>query len=693
VKWAAASAQHGQRLSLRERALTLRLAVRLLRPRGPAELVSAVWVTAATAVLISSLFVMLGFLGSLSHRPVVLAQRTPIWTEKPSVETARPTVLGLEQENDVGGASLIRLVVSPAEGSDFLPPGIPRWPAPGEVFASPGAARLISQNAYAAALAPGRMVGAVDRDALRDPDEAYVIVGETAEQLRATGLSSAIGGFGGNVTVLADITSSQLLKIISLVAIVLAGGGAVLLTTVTRLASRARRRRISVLQLMGASTAMIGSLAAVTTGVLACLGAVVACVIAEPLGRFAASVGVSGVHWWPGSSWSTGPVMVFVSIVVVMAVAATARRTIDHDPWARRRDAAERRPSAARALPFFVGVCMLGGVLFTQHRNVSRAAGLSASGALILLVSLLALTVGAPFAAPVITRAAGVSATRLPGLSWRLAGARARHHALSTARIAGAIMALALITGVTIGVWNIAQSRYDHSSGGTLEVSLIPPPGTSWAPSLVTATLTRADLVTATVIHNPQTHPGPPAEQLTRPEQMQGDDIGYTFVLPTAAARGLAAQVELSHPGTQQHMFDHEMSGPYAVMLDSSAVLLAQYFSTIIVVLSLAIILITLQQDRSVPDAALLMSGLSRARLRSARANEVVLSVLPGVLLAVAVAWLVARAVSHVDDPTVAVPSSPLIALAVAAVSAGGILAGIAAAVTPALDPATTRRD
>lgn len=685
------SRETNSRLTLHERGLVSRLGLRLFRPRGTAEVISAAWVVMATAVLLSSVFIALGFVGSLSDRQAVLSKRTPIWASASGAGRSLP--LGLEQENDVGGANLIRLVVSSPHGRVALPAGIPRWPAPGEVIASPAAVRLISRNPYAAALVPGRVVGSVAPVALRDPDEAYAVVGETVEQVRSTGISSAIAGFGGGTTILQDVSSSQVIKTVGLVAVVLAGGAMVLFTTVTRLASRARRRRVAVLQLMGASTAMMASLAATTTAALAGVGATLACLVAGPVERLVAGIGVSGVRWWPGSPWSGPGVMLFFGLITVLSVAATARRTVDRDPWARRRDVAERRPSALRALPAFLGVCMLAGVLFTQNRNVARAAGLSGPGAVILLVGLLALIVGFPLAAPVITRATAGVAVRLPGLAWRLAGARARHHALSTARIAGSIMALILVTGITIGVWNIAQSRYDQSAQGTLEVSLAPQPGTTWAQKVAARTLIRKDIIAATVIRNPQTHPGNPGERLIRKEQLQPDDIGYTFVLPTPAARDLAAQIEESHPGTQQQLFDHEMSGPYAVMADSAAVLLAQYLTTAIVVLALAITLLTLQHDRSVPDAALMMSGLSRSRLRAARATEVMLTVLPGVLLAVAVAWQIARAVSHVDDPTVAVPVAPLGLLAVTALGVCCVLAVIAGAVTPDLDPAVTRRD
>ena len=168
----------------------MRLGLRLLRPRGLTEIVSAAWVVVSTAVLLSSLFVVGDFLGSLNHREAVLWSRTPVGADSPERRKSLPQ--GVEQGYDVGGASLIRLLVGPSYGQVTPPSGIPRWPAPGEVIASPAAVRLINKNPYAAALAPGRIVSAVDRKALRDPDEAYVVVGATAEQVQATGSSSAI---------------------------------------------------------------------------------------------------------------------------------------------------------------------------------------------------------------------------------------------------------------------------------------------------------------------------------------------------------------------------------------------------------------------------------------------------------------------------------------------------------------------
>lgn len=181
------------RLTLRERGLVARLGLRLFRPRGAAEVISSVWVVMATAVLLSSVFIALGFVGSLSDRQSVLSKRTPIWAGASG--SGRSLPLGLEQENDVGGANLIRLVVSSPHGSSphghvALPAGIPRWPAPGEVIASPAAVRLISRNPYAAALAPGRVVGSVGSVALRDPDEALSL---TISAWRAQSMPNVMG--------------------------------------------------------------------------------------------------------------------------------------------------------------------------------------------------------------------------------------------------------------------------------------------------------------------------------------------------------------------------------------------------------------------------------------------------------------------------------------------------------------------
>lgn len=679
----------GPRLTLAERRLVLRLGLRLLRPRGVAEVVSAVWVVVAAAVLLTSVFVVTDFIGSLNARQAVLSHRTPAGVGRSqAAQAGRALPWAAETVQNVGGAQLIMLSVSPRQGGVRLPVGMPRWPAPGEVIASPGAVKLLGENPFAAALVPGRVVAAVGRRALRDPDEAYVVVGRTREQVKSAG-GEAIAGFGGSGTGLKDVTAKQVLGIAGMVSVVLAGGAAVLFGTVTRLASRARRRRVSVLQLMGASTTMLAGLAGVTTGVLAAVGAVVAGLAAGPVQRLVADIGVSGVRWWPGSPWSGWAVMLPIAVVTVRAMARVARRTVDRDPWARRRDAGEHQPSPWRLLPGFVGVCLLAGVLYTEQQNIPHRVGLTGSGVLVLLVALLSLVVAAPLSAPVITRAAGALVARSPWLTWRLAGARGRHHARSTARIAGSLMVLALVTGVAIGYWDIARTSYNKSASGVLDLSLTPQPGSTWTQSMAARILSRADLVSASVLHNPDSS----LERLTRPEQVLPGDTYYSFILPAAAARQVAAQIERAHPGEQPNLFDHDMTGPYAQLAGTAAVVLALYLTTALVVLALAITLITLQHDRHVPDSALLMSGLSRARLRAARAVEIVISVLPGVLLALGVAWMIARGVSHIDDPTVAAPARLHLLLAATAITACAVLAAVAALATPALDPATTRRD
>jgi hypothetical protein len=667
--------------------------LRLLRPRGSGEAISAAWVVLAAGVLLGSVFTLAGFLGSLEHRHAVLVSRTPVVASS-AARVGQPNAMGFDDQEDVGGTALAYLVIHVPPGAQVRPPaGIPRWPAAGEVLASPAAAELLRGNPYAATLAPGRLAGTIGPQALRDPDEAFAVVGESGQQVQASGQGLPIAGFGGPNpnSNLDDVTSGHVLTCLGLAAVILAGGTGVLFSTVTRLATRARRRRLAVLQLLGAPTSLVRALAAATSAALAGLGAVGACLLARPLGLLAAQAGVCGVHWWPRSSWTGLPVMIVASLITVAAVAATARLTVEDDPWARRRNTADPRPSILRVLPFLLGLCMLAGVLVTQHRDGAHGRLLSGQGVAILFAGLLALTVGAPLAAPFLTRAAAAAAQRSPRLGWRLAGARTHHHAASTGRLAGAIMALVLITGITIGIWDKAQAVYQRTAHGNLTLPLTPPPATTWVQQTVAAALSSPDLVSVTVWRNFRTHPDASPQRITRPDQLRSDDETYSITLPAPAARDLAARIERAHPGTR--VFNHATAIPYAVMLDTAVVLLAQLLATIIVVLCLAITLITLQHDRAVPDTALLMSGLSRRQLRSTRAAEVSLTMLPGILLTIAIAWQAARATSHIDDTTAAAPNGPLIQLTVAALAVTALLAAAAAAATPHLDPATIRRD
>jgi hypothetical protein len=675
------------------RLLAWRLAWRLLWPRGAAERFAALWLAAAGAVLASCLLLLLGMVLALGLRSSVQFAREPVIAG----QVHRPDAPGaIADKVDAGGVQLTRLRLSPWDGVTRLPPGIPAWPGPGQLLASPAAIRLLATNPYAAALAPGHLTGTIGPQALLDPGEAYVVIGRPLREL--TGKAFPITGFGSSPSPSdAEFTSGGLVNAAVLALSILGGGALVMLHTVTRLASRARRRRIAVLQLLGAPTSAIRSAAGFTATVLAGTGALAAVLLHPPLTRLVASAGILGIRWWPGPATLPPTARVITAVLVTAAVTATARRTTDTDPWARRRDATERTPAPWRAIPAALGICGLTGVLISQARSAN--AGMPASGVAVLLASLLTLLTGVPLAASLLIRLTARWAARLPSLTWRLAGARARHHAASTARMTVALTMITLLAGLAIGTWSIAAARFAPSPDGTVGVSVNAVPGTTWAAQLAARTLANPALKHAEVERKWWTAPsgatlGGQDQVLASAAMIRPDDASYTFTLPPADALNLAAGIEREHPGTQHGgMIGEDLTGPYGVLLGTTLCVLALMLSTVMSLLALAVTLTSLHADRTRPDTTLLMIGLSHRRLQAARAAETLLSTIPVTLAAILLSAGLAHAIAHVDDPRLPVTGTLLTGLAAAALIIAILLAAAAALTTTTPGHTPVRRE
>lgn len=651
----------------------MRLAWRLWRPRDAVELVAASSIVVGSALIVLCVGVVLAFSGQLAHREQVLFARTPAAATQ---SVSKAAVLAASGEYDVGNADLLRLELSP--GGDQRPPGLTRWPRPGEVFASTAARKLMASNKYAAALVPGREVGTISRSGLRDPDEAYVVVGRSRRSLAVDPNAQAFDGFSAQSSTSDDLAPGGLLRAMLLCSVMLAGTVAVLLTTVTRLSGRARDRRLAVLQLLGASTRTVRSIAGLTTATLAAAGAVAAAPLVGPLNVALARHGIGGVHWWAEDRWVGRWELAVVAVVTTIAMASAARRTVDSDPWRVRRQAADRTGSLIWPVGLALGFFLLAAALIGEWRNRNHAAGLTGIPTMLLALSLILLFGTSPLIAPRLLTGLSWLTSRLGGLTARLAAARTAHQPRSVARLTAATMVLILTFGLTTGVWAVAHARYEDTQGdGSLTVSLRSVPGETWPQQEAERILRRRDLRGATVTRSFST-PGSGYGPLTSPTQVRANDLEWDFLLPAHAAISVAAATEADHPGEQGGLFDHEQSGPRATVLVSALVVLAQLGATLCILFALAISLLTVQHDRTAADAALLKGGMAVRQLRRVRALETLLCMIPGALLGVLVADGIAHSIAHVDDPTIAVPLGPLL-LGTAVVIGGSVaMAGVA---------------
>lgn len=175
------------------------------------------------------------------------------------------------------------------------PPGLPRWPAPGEVFTSQ--ALLDYPDGRALANEYGRVAGTIAEDVLADPGERLIYVGADVEALAG---APEISGFGVEPqSVRADSSLGWVPSYATLVntmqtmrgwwagvALFLVAPSVVFLFVSTRLGAERREGRLAVLRALGASPrqvrsailadvlppAALGTGAALALSMLACAG-------------------------------------------------------------------------------------------------------------------------------------------------------------------------------------------------------------------------------------------------------------------------------------------------------------------------------------------------------------------------------------------------------------------------------------
>ncbi|MFD4584765.1 hypothetical protein [Streptomyces sp. NPDC058434] len=166
----------------------------------------------------------------------------------------RPTGRWWESRDVVGDRGFSVVTIEPLTADAPLPPGLPRWPEPGESFVSPA----LRDAVPAAATRYGKHAGAIAAEGLAEPSEFLVY----RRPPPGTALSAGPGGFAGVVgygTPLpeaSDFASQSFDRARSdvqlLMAPLLALPVAVLLVTASRLGARQRDRRLAVLHAMGA---------------------------------------------------------------------------------------------------------------------------------------------------------------------------------------------------------------------------------------------------------------------------------------------------------------------------------------------------------------------------------------------------------------------------------------------------------
>jgi hypothetical protein len=348
----------------------------LLWRRGGSRQRATLALTAA-GVLASTVLALLvvSVLPALGHRQDRTAWRSPL-----AVRDAGDAVaLQRSTEDSFRDRTIDRVDLAPIAVTDGepaalpAPPGLTRFPAPGEVFASPALAHLMRSEA-AGDLAdrfPGRLAGTIGADGLAYDGELVAVVGRAPGALDHLdqrepgeaawqGLVTPVDGFAtrdAQVAATADISrqsDAETYRVLAQMAAVLLVVPTVLLIgAASRLTAAQRSQRLAALRLAGATPGTVIALTALEIAGAAAVGVVAGIATYLLVLPLAAHIPLGGGRFSASDLQLPAAAMVGVAVLVpVIAVitAVIALRGVVSGPLQATRRVRPRRPRAIRLL-------------------------------------------------------------------------------------------------------------------------------------------------------------------------------------------------------------------------------------------------------------------------------------------------------------------------------------------------------
>lgn len=311
--------------------------------RGAPDALLAVAVVLTTLLLLGAVAVRQGF-SERAERAAVREGAAWQGSEPPPWEVAAPFT--------AGDRSLTLLAMWADRARPPVLPGLPRNPAPGEVFISPALAQALRSGADAPLLAartPGRIAGVLGEELLLGPDELVAVAGFA----RSAAAPLAEHATRGESPGAPDLP-------LALVTLLLLVPAAALLVVCAGFDARRRERRLATLRLIGAGPRQVRVLAVVEAMVRSVPAAVVALVAGFLLRPLVASVPL-GVRFFaadlrPGALAVTAVLLAAPLLAALATLGALRQVTVT--PFAVQRRAGRPAPSWRRCLPLLAGCAL-----------------------------------------------------------------------------------------------------------------------------------------------------------------------------------------------------------------------------------------------------------------------------------------------------------------------------------------------
>lgn len=374
---------------------TWSLTWRLTRAGGRTGLLATGLAVAAAAVSTALLLLCVAMNLGFQHRADRSDWRNPVKSSHPVAVQAMGTTFHRGEPVTVVDVAQLPGRTAPA------PPGLDRFPSPGELWVSPALGALLDRLPADRHPVPGTPTGTLSRAALAHSDELVAVIGhrstdpavtaprepdprrigDIASPTRIASFTGApvTGGMGGMYTLLA-----RLATILVVVPLLVLGASA------ARLSVSRRDQRLAALRLIGATPGRIAAMTAAEAMLTGTVGALLGAVGYAVLLPAAASLSLAGGSWYPADLWIGGPLLLAVTAGVVGLVVVSALaglRQVVVGPLGVARRSRSRGASAVRAVVFVAVVAAYGWI--TKEYGSGDVVALSAFAAVFLALAVI----------------------------------------------------------------------------------------------------------------------------------------------------------------------------------------------------------------------------------------------------------------------------------------------------------------
>ncbi|MEU3297579.1 ABC transporter permease [Streptomyces longwoodensis] len=428
---------------------------------GRSSVIRTVLTAAGIGIGVAVLLLAVSVPTARHQRDARIHGRLDVNLDDRTVPASRHSVLVGDIDTVFRGAPIRGRLVEP-EGRDApLPPGLDRFPRPGEMVVSPALERLLAEpgNELLRARLDHPVAGEVNDSGLLGPGEyVFFLAGEHME----SGVAGVrrLDHFGKAYP---DKPLGPELLLLTVVGIVvLLTPVAVFIAAATRFGGEHRDRRLAALRLIGADRGMTARVAAGESLASSLIGVVVGAVLFAVGRRFVEVVDVQGLSVFT-QDLTPEPFLAAVVVVAVPCLSLVSARLAMNRVIAEPLGVVRRAVGAERRLWWRVALPALGlSLLWMSVQDASDVQ--STAGVVTVVVGVLALLIGVTAVMPWLLERLTERAGGAGPLSWQLAMRRLQSHSeASTRSVNGIVVAVAGAIALQTLFTSIAHGRtHDH---------------------------------------------------------------------------------------------------------------------------------------------------------------------------------------------------------------------------------------